>query len=143
MERLLLLLLTTILAAMSTDAFAPASHHRLSRNLVVRKNSESEEAAALTDYLAKAHEEKIRAMADVEAKYKSKIEELEAKIQTLEESNNSYAFPATNKDLTEKIRSYQSFISDYIVRAQEDKLKAVREAEAKVKAKYEQAVPAE
>ena len=44
---------------------------------------------------------------------------------------NSFAFPATNKDLTEKAQAYQIFISDYIVKAQEEKSKAVKAAENK------------
>eukprot|EP00543_Licmophora_paradoxa_P005196 CAMPEP_0202450600 /NCGR_PEP_ID=MMETSP1360-20130828/9193_1 /ASSEMBLY_ACC=CAM_ASM_000848 /TAXON_ID=515479 /ORGANISM="Licmophora paradoxa, Strain CCMP2313" /LENGTH=63 /DNA_ID=CAMNT_0049068933 /DNA_START=8 /DNA_END=196 /DNA_ORIENTATION=+ len=32
---------------------------------------------ALTEYMAKAHEEKIRAMADIEGKYKLRVRDLE------------------------------------------------------------------
>ena len=105
----------------------------------------AEEASAITDFMAKAHEEKINAMARVEAKYKNEIAELKAKVEELEGpsttsgqiSANSYAFPATNKNLTEKVRAYQEFISKYIINAQEQKQKAVKEAEAKIAAKYE------
>merc|ERR1719232_1046964 len=95
--------------------------------------------------MAKAHEEKIAAMARIEAKYREQINELHEKIAKLEvvakkttpTSGNSFAFPATNKDLTEKVQAYQIFISDYIVKAQEEKSKAVTEAEKKLSAKYE------
>jgi hypothetical protein len=130
-----------------TEAFTSlgrieARKSMLQSSLVTRNSqSDDEIAARMTEYLSKAHEDKIRAIADVEAKYKTKIEELEAKIKDLESasqsSENTYTFPATNKDLTEKIRSYQAFISGYIVRAQQDKLLAVRAAEEKLKAKYE------
>lgn len=108
-------------------------------------SAEHEAAAVLTDFMAKAHEEKIRAMARVEAKYKDRIEELEAKVAELEgpqigktaTSANSYAFPATNKLLTDMVRSYRAFISDYLVKANIEKQKAVQAAEAKVTAKYE------
>ena len=102
-------------------------------------------AAALTDFMAKAHEEKISAMARIEAKYREQINELNERIAQLEvvakkttpTSGNSFAFPATNKDLTEKVQAYQIFISDYIVKAQEEKSKAVKAAENKMSAKYE------
>ena len=99
----------------------------------------------MTDFMAKAHEEKIRAMSRVEAKYKDQIAELQAKVAELEGPNtgsqatseNSYAFPATNKLLTEKVQAYQSFLSDYIVKASLEKQKAVKSAEDKLVAKYE------
>jgi len=107
--------------------------------------SAADNAAALTDFMAKAHEEKIKAMARVEDKYKGQITELEEKIaelevlakQTTPTSGNSFAFPATNKDLTDKVEAYRTFISDYIVNAQEQKASAVKAAESKVTAKFE------
>jgi len=102
----------------------------------------------MTEFMAKAHEEKVRAMARVEDKYRGQITELEERIAELEglpqqaapatpTSGNSYSFPATNKDLTDKVQSYRTFISDYIVKAQEEKASAVKAAEAKLTAKYE------
>mmetsp|Transcript_4223 Transcript_4223/g.5540 ORF Transcript_4223/g.5540 Transcript_4223/m.5540 type:complete len:182 (-) Transcript_4223:179-724(-) len=127
----------------------------------VRQTAAEEASAALTDYMAKAHEEKLRAMADVEAKFKDRIVELEEKVAELEVSNSSsdsnsieegnngsgalpnvsqrgsYLFPATNKDFTEKVEAYRKFISHYIVSAQKEKLRAVKESEDKLKAHYE------
>jgi len=102
-------------------------------------------AAILTEFMAKAHEEKVSAMARVEDKYRAQITELEEKIaeldvmakQTTPTSGNSYAFPATNKGLTDKIQSYRTFISDYIVSSQAEKAEAVKAAEDKLTAKYE------
>ena len=107
--------------------------------------SKSDEAAALTEFMARAHEEKIRAMNRVEKQYKGQIEELMSKIEELEGPNtgseatsaNSFAFPATNKHLTEKVAEYQSFISDYMVKSQIEKQLAVKAAEDKLIAKYE------
>jgi predicted nucleic acid-binding Zn-ribbon protein len=99
--------------------------------------------------MARAHEEKIAALARMEAKYKDQIAQLEERLAELEHtdayaspkttptSGNSYAFPATNKELTNKVAAYRSFISDYIIKAQEEKAKAVKAAEEKLKAKYE------
>ncbi|MGK3736325.1 MAG: hypothetical protein ACI90V_003167 [Bacillariaceae sp.] len=108
-------------------------------------DAETSSAAALTDFMAKAHEEKIAAMARVETKYRDQIDELENKIteleaaakQTTPTSGNSFAFPATNKDLTSKVQAYRSFISDYIVKAQAEKQTAIKAAENKMSAKYE------
>jgi len=105
----------------------------------------ADNAAAITDFMAKAHEEKIKAMARVEDKYKGEIAELQNKIaelealnqQTTPTSGNSFAFPATNKDLTEKVQAYRTFISDYIVKAQAEKAKAVKAAEDKLTSKYD------
>jgi phage shock protein A len=95
--------------------------------------------------MAKAHEEKIAALGRVEAKYKDQVAALQTKIAELEvqaakttpTSGNSFAFPATNKHLTEKVEAYRTFISHYIIKAQEEKAKAVNAAEEKVTSKYE------
>jgi len=102
-------------------------------------------AAALTDFMAKAHEEKIAAMSRVEDKYRGQITELEDKVaelevlakQTTPTSGNSFAFPATNKEMTDKVQAYRTFISDYIVKSQEEKYNAIKTAEATMSAKYE------
>ena len=39
--------------------------------------------------------------------------------------------------MTEKVEAYQNFLSAYIIKAQEEKAKAVATAEAKLKEKYE------
>lgn len=44
----------------------------------------------------------------------------------------------SNKALTEKLAAYQKFMSDYIVKAQEEKYKAVKSAELAIVKKYEE-----
>ena len=128
-----------------TTAFTGRETRSASKTLL---HSTPDNAAAMTEFMAKAHEEKVRAMARVEDKYRGQITELEERIAELEglpqqaapatpTSGNSYSFPATNKDLTDKVQSYRTFISDYIVKAQEEKASAVKAAEAKLTAKYE------
>ena len=142
MLRGVLAIMLVAVFAMAT-AFAPTQHNN--QRITSMAASKQEDAAAITEFMAKAHEEKIRAMARVEAKYKDQIAELEAKVKELEgpstasgaTSANSYAFPATNKNLTEKVSAYQTFISKYIIDAQSEKQKAVKDAEAKTAAKYE------
>lgn len=110
--------------------------------------SPEESASILTEFMAKAHEEKLRAVADVEKKYKTEIAEITQKLQeheaekqsstgVIKTSANSYEFPATNKDMIEKVKAYQKFMSEYTVKAQIEKVTAVAAAEKKLKAKYE------
>lgn len=110
-----------------------------------------ESAYALTAYMAKSHEDKLRAIADVEKKYKAEVAELTLKLKEYERekesatgavktSANSYEFPQTNKDLTQKVTLYQKFISDYIVKAQIERVKAVTTAERAMKTKYEEII---
>ena len=124
--------------------------------------SPEESARALTDFMAKAHEEKLRAVRDVENRYKGEIQQLKSKLQQYEgrgegdsettsspsstapsasssspPGSNSYEFPATNKEMSAKIRSYRHFLSDYLVKAQKEKHDAVADAEERTKAKYE------
>ena len=98
--------------------------------------------------MAKAHEEKLRALREVEDRYKAEIAALKARISELESatittsggvftSNNSYELPATNKAMAEKVRAYQQFISEYVVKAHIEKVKAVTAAENERKQTYE------
>ena len=111
-----------------------------------QNDAEVEAASALTEFMAKAHEEKIAAMKRIEDQYKTRIDELESEIVTLKETiqtlntpktGNSFVFPASNKDLTMKVDAYRKFISEYIVKSQQDKVNAVQTAEKALKAKYE------
>mmetsp|Transcript_23196 Transcript_23196/g.55004 ORF Transcript_23196/g.55004 Transcript_23196/m.55004 type:complete len:204 (+) Transcript_23196:91-702(+) len=111
-----------------------------------QNDAEVEAASALTEFMAKAHEEKIAAMKRIEDQSKTKIDELESEIailkQTIQTLNtpktgNSFVFPASNKDLTMKVDAYRKFISEYIVKSQQDKFNAVKIAENILKAKYE------
>jgi hypothetical protein len=152
-------LAATIICIVSTTAFVvnPCYPHRQyattkssfleSSSTATKATNDADvsSAAALTDFMAKAHEEKIAAMARVETKYRDQIDELENKIteleavakQTTPTSGNSFAFPATNKEMTSKVQAYRSFISNYIVKAQAEKQTAIKTAESKMSAKYE------
>ena len=108
---------------------------------------DEETARVVTEYMAKAHEEKIRALAEMELEYKAQIEQLQQQAQ-LDTSaspddnedttaNTIFSPPVTNKALTEKMEAYRNFISQYIVNAQLEKAKAVADAEQKVREHYE------
>lgn len=142
-------LILLVLMALAADAFVPQNNRNIQFKLYVEP-SPQETAAALTAYMAKAHEEKVAAMARVEAKYKDEIAALKAKVAELEGpttagpsgTSNSFAFPATNRGLAEKVVSYQRFISKYIIKAQSEKQRAVKEAERATAAKYEAKIEA-
>ena len=133
-----------VIALPTSTAFATFAQQSRAGSLALHGQAE-DNAAILTEFMAKAHEEKVAAMARIEDKYREQITDLEDKIAELEvmagkttpTSGNSYAFPATNKDLTDKVESYRTFISDYIINSQAEKAKAVAAAEAKLTAKYE------
>lgn len=70
---MLLRLSSFLLLLASSSAFVmPSSRCSISVACMSAKTAD-DSAQALTDYMAKAHEEKIRAMADVEAKYQTKV----------------------------------------------------------------------
>jgi len=120
--------------------------------------SPEESAKALSEFMAKSHEEKLKAVAKAEDKGKERIKELEGQVADLESkltvataegstppvtvvsSNNSIQMPGTNKFLTEKVEAYQKFLAQYIVNVSMEKNLAVKDAEQKAKAKYEEKV---
>lgn len=142
--------LLLLLLLLQASSFVPSSDRALSRlpvAIYAALPTPEESAAALTDYMSRAHEEKIRAMASVEAKFKDRIKELEEKLEQQGESptiqggvkteSNSYLTPATNKSLIEKVQAYQKFLREYTVKVQKEKIEAVAAAEKKLTDKYE------
>jgi hypothetical protein len=145
MRSRLLLLLSALTLVAGFCPQPPSSPTKTTTTTRFLYASPEEAASALTEFMAKAHVEKIAAMARVEAQYKEQIGELKARVEQLEAptigsqptSQNSFAFPATNKALAEKVVAYQTFISQYILKVQADKQKTVKDAEAKIIEKYE------
>ncbi|KAL9181692.1 hypothetical protein ACHAXT_012035 [Thalassiosira profunda] len=141
---LLALLALALLAG--CGAFAPpavASSRPFSR---LSAAADDASANALSDYMAKSHEEKLRAVKDAEDKKNAEIEALKAEIQQLQSSSGlattaAPAAPLANvatADLEQKLASYQSFMAEYIVNAQTQKLLAVKEAELKAEKKFQE-----
>ncbi|KAL3777370.1 hypothetical protein ACHAW5_010694 [Stephanodiscus triporus] len=123
-------------------------------------------ARAMSEYMAKSHEEKLRAIKAVEDKKNSEIEKktddddddvgddgaLKAEIDRLKTSSalavvaSSSSSPAPaaplvvaavdTSDIQSKLASYQNFMANYIVNAQNQKLLAVKEAELKAEKKF-------
>lgn len=143
--------LTTFLIVQmgSIAAFAPGS------NISSRPNSKfmlnaiptpEASAQALTNYMAKAHEAKIAALKELEDKKNAEIKALKESSSSSSSSSSTgtpsepAATSATGEsveDMTQKILSYQKFMADYIVKAQDEKAKAVKAAEDAIAKKYE------
>jgi hypothetical protein len=101
-----------------------------------------ESAKALTAYMAKSHEAKITALKTLEDKKNTEIASLRAQMG----NSNTAIVPAPAaaaasggdvKLLSEKLVKYQVFMAEYIIKAQEEKAKAVKEAEIAIAKKYE------
>ncbi|VEU41817.1 unnamed protein product [Pseudo-nitzschia multistriata] len=107
----------------------------------------------LTNYMAKAHEEKIRAVTAVEKTKNAEIQTLKGEVKKLKEaipkesavvvstgpppSSGMDLSSMTKEQLMAKLVEYQQFMADYIVKAQQQKLKAVQAAELATAQKYE------
>jgi len=136
-------------------------------NLKSRTTGRSSEALFLspedlTNYMVKAHEEKLRAIKEVEKNKDAKIETLKSEVTALKESEAAVLKESkaivrkesavvvskqpssgmdlssmTTQELSAKLVQYQEFMAKYIVQAQIQKMKAVQAAEATTAARYE------
>jgi len=138
-----LFLLTAFLAAQEANAFAPSAG---SNNKAIGGLRMVDDAQVLSDYMAKSHEEKLRAIKEVEDKKNAQIAELKAEIEQLKSSTPALPAAAVAEpvsiipasDAEAKLASYQNFMSEYIVNAQNQKLMAVKEAELKAEKKFQE-----
>jgi len=104
-------------------------------------------AEAFTQYMAKSHEDKLRAVKAVEDKKNAEIEDLKRQIEekksgTTTTTTSSSIVPANGSNgsmevISAKLTAYQTFMSQYIVKAQDEKFNAIRAAEATISKKYE------
>mmetsp|Transcript_16550 Transcript_16550/g.24693 ORF Transcript_16550/g.24693 Transcript_16550/m.24693 type:complete len:279 (+) Transcript_16550:88-924(+) len=138
-----LFFLTAFLAAQEANAFAPSAG---SNNKAIGGLRMVDDAQVLSDYMAKSHEEKLRAIKEVEDKKNAQIAELKATIEQLKSSTPALPAAAVVEpvsiipasDAEAKLASYQNFMSEYIVNAQNQKLMAVKEAELKAEQKFQE-----
>lgn len=136
----------------SATAFAPtfASLQRPIRvSSSLREAAADERAQAMTDYMAKSHEEKLRAVKEVEAQKQAEIEALKGQVEELKAGNPSSSIIQASEptqappiegsieELQEKLAAYQNFMAQYIVNAQEDKARSVKAAEIAITQKYQ------
>jgi hypothetical protein len=113
---------------------------------------DEQRALALSDYLAKAHEEKLRAIQDVEKKKALEIEALKNEIQELKatqqrQGSGAITMASTSgasddlmilpkEALVSRVIQYQKFMEKYMVEAQEQKIRAVKAAEESLRKKF-------
>lgn len=124
----------------SSAAFAPSTSNSKFTALSAVPTPE-ESSAQLTAYMVKAHEEKIKLLKELEEKKNAEIKELKAKVESASSSSAVVAPAAASGDaaeLSQKLAAYQKFMANYIVKAQEDKARAVREAEIAIAKKYQE-----
>ncbi len=125
----------------SSSAFAPSTFTRNFNS--VRLSSSDDAAEYLQDYMVKSQETKLILQKEIEA-LKKEIADIKGNPTTAlaaapssSGSLTSSTFPATNRELQQKLLEYQTFIAKYIVDASAEKARAVKEAEVKTAAKYE------
>jgi len=122
-------------------------HCHPQRSIVLRAIPTPEQSVqAFQDYMSKSHEEKLKAVKQVETQKQTEIEALKKEVEQLKSSQLPIAsVPQLVKstssesvdEMKAKIKSYQDFMTKYIVNAQEDKFKAIKAAERAVVIKYE------
>eukprot|EP00594_Rhizosolenia_setigera_P013275 CAMPEP_0178962836 /NCGR_PEP_ID=MMETSP0789-20121207/14621_1 /TAXON_ID=3005 /ORGANISM="Rhizosolenia setigera, Strain CCMP 1694" /LENGTH=345 /DNA_ID=CAMNT_0020647101 /DNA_START=18 /DNA_END=1055 /DNA_ORIENTATION=+ len=139
------LILGSIAVSPSCNAFVINRHGAVSSrsHQLSALPTPEESAKALSDYMAKAHEEKLRAVKEAEAKRDAEVQALKKELDELKatrgtssiEFSGPAAAPSSSDDALE---AYRKFMAEYIVKAAEQRYQAVKEAEAKITQKYEQ-----
>eukprot|EP00559_Dactyliosolen_fragilissimus_P002095 CAMPEP_0184871534 /NCGR_PEP_ID=MMETSP0580-20130426/40773_1 /TAXON_ID=1118495 /ORGANISM="Dactyliosolen fragilissimus" /LENGTH=401 /DNA_ID=CAMNT_0027374203 /DNA_START=581 /DNA_END=1787 /DNA_ORIENTATION=+ len=89
----------------------------------------------------------VEEMKSLEEKKNSEIQTLKSEIENIKSGGTTPStamttevevIPGSVEELSAKLLSYQNFMSNYIVKAQEDKARAVKEAEQAIVKKYEE-----
>lgn len=98
-------------------------------------------AEAFMSYMAKSHEDKLRAVKDAEDKKNAEIQALKKQIDDVKSGSSMVLSDGASSgsigEIAAKLTAYQNFMSEYIVNAQEEKRKAILAAEEAVSKKYE------
>jgi hypothetical protein len=150
MMRILTAALVSSLTVQLSFGFQQQTLSHVSRVRMAATPSDEERAAALSNYMAKAHEEKLKAIHAAEAKKEAEIQDLKAQVKALQESKpagspaSALTMTTTTGDmmdlskeqLVNKIYQYQTFMKTYVVNAGEEKYRAVKAAEQSAQQKY-------
>lgn len=124
----------------------PTTPGAVQRGVVISlRQSSSSNAEKLAEYFAKSHEAKLEAIRAVEEKKNAEIRELKQQIEELtrQKASTPSADPVTDassassspSSSANQLDAYRRFISEYIIKAHNDKQEAVRAAEAATTAK--------
>jgi len=97
---------------------------------------------AFTAYMTKSHEEKLKAVKVAEDKKNAEIKALKKELDGMKSGvistvSEIESVEGSTEEISAKLAAYQQFMSQYIVRAQEEKYKAVKAAEDVISKKYE------
>jgi hypothetical protein len=98
--------------------------------------SDEERAAAMSQYLAKAHEEKLRAVKAAEDKKMEEIRLLKEEIAALKAAKSPVVVSTPPGPIGE-LAKYQEFMKTYIVNAHKQKVDAIKAAEAALNKRWE------
>uniref|UniRef100_A0A7S1Z322 Uncharacterized protein n=1 Tax=Trieres chinensis TaxID=1514140 RepID=A0A7S1Z322_TRICV len=139
MAKLSVAVAALLLLTSGADAFSCRKiNMRRNQSLRMALPTPEESAKALTDYMSKSHEAKLQAVKAAEEKAATEIRGLKSQIEELEierassivqSSPPAALVEGSREDLANKLVAYQKFMADYIVKAQDQKVKAVRAAE--------------
>ena len=124
------------------------SHRTCSKSFQLNAVPTPEESAqAFTNYIVKSHEDRLKALKTLEDLKNSEIQALKETLDSgtkqaqnsIKEAKQPGTVPDTTAlEMSQKIESYQNFMAEYVVKAQEDKARAVKEAEVAAIKKYEE-----
>lgn len=121
----------------------PLSLIRTGPGTVVLSAQPDQYSEAFTAYMTKSHEEKLKAVKAAEDNKNAEIKALKRQLQAItngvvpDTTDTSDASLSQSLDeISSKLTAYQNFMSDYIVKAQEEKRKAVVAAEEAIATKY-------
>jgi len=97
---------------------------------------------AFTSYMTKSHEEKLKAIKVAEDKKNAEIKALKKQLAEMKTGIISTATEIESsegsvEEISAKLSAYQKFMSEYIVKAQEEKFKAIKAAEEAISKKYD------
>lgn len=99
---------------------------------------------AFTAYMTKSHEEKLKAVKVAEDNKNAEIKALKQQLEGIKNgivpstaATSDASLSQSLDEISSKLTAYQNFMSEYIVKAQEEKRKAVIAAEKAIATKYE------
>lgn len=125
----------------------PSAMNTDDKNSARPEEVDSKLAKSLKKYMVQSHEEKLREIQQLEATKQVEIQSLKDQIRQLQIQTgtsshlNSPLSPIKGR-LTYQLHAYRTFLSHYMIKAEEEKKKAVNSAKEAVALKYEARIAA-
>lgn len=101
------------------------------------KSPEEQRAEALSQYLSRAHEEKLRAIQELEMKKAEEIKSLMKQLESLRSETIPLPVDPEKEQMKKEIQQLRYDISQFKQQAEIDRANAVKEVEEKMKQMYE------